>query len=620
MVKIIGVSQKDEEVLLYYSYKRDNNTFFKTIASKDGFSFKEKSYYVIVTDEKKKEDRSYNWKNAKFVSQKNGYFVLYNIDLKERVTLNPKKSFEGIINNVPMVAFSEDLIHFSTRGKISGVTGPLAIVPLMKFRNRFVGYYGEKNIQLAYSGDFKTWKPEKNELLTPRKDFFDDTDLEVGSVFSQPTHNLLIYYVKKHIGKNLHYSVGAATFSKKNPTELLARSDKPIWEFPRHLHPGKIAPLGCVQLKDQLILYWLLGENNIYAVSCPIPFKTDGLKDKVFATLKRFKDNPIIKPNANNSWESRAAFNTAAVYEDGRVHFVYRALGDKDLSVFGYATSKDGVNIDERLDEPIYIPKEPFETPGQRVMASLADHYLSGGGYGGVEDPRITKVDDKFYMTYVAFDGATPPRVAITSIKVDDFLARKWDKWERPRLISAPGMVNKNAVIFPEKVNGKYVVFHRVFPNILVDFVDDLEFNDYLKGQYVITPRKDHWDSKKIGAGAPPIKTKDGWLLIYQSVGHQDSSRYKIGAMVLDINDPTKVLYRSNQPLISPDMPYENEGHKAGVVYPCGAIVKDDNLFVYYGGADTVVCAASENLDKFLYQLKHSQTPKLHPVKSPLFN
>ncbi len=620
MVKIIGVSQKDEEVLLYYSYKRDNNTFFKTIASKDGFSFKEKSYYVIVTDEKNKEDRSYNWKNAKFVSQKNGYFVLYNIDLKKRVTLNSKKSFEGIINNVPMVAFSEDLIHFSTRGKISGVTGPLAIVPLMKFRNRFVGYYGEKNIQLAYSGDFKTWKPEKNELLTPRKGFFDDTDLEVGSVFSQPTHNLLIYYVKKHIGKNLHYSVGAATFSKKNPTELLARSDKPIWEFPKHLRPGKIAPLGCVQLKDQLILYWLLGENNIYAVSCPIPFKTDGLKDKVFATLKRFKDNPIIKPNANNSWESRAAFNTAAVYEDGRVHFVYRALGDKDLSVFGYATSKDGVNIDERLDEPIYIPKEPFETPGQRVMASLADHYLSGGGYGGVEDPRITKVDDKFYMTYVAFDGATPPRVAITSIKVDDFLARKWDKWERPRLISAPGMVNKNAVIFPEKVNGKYVVFHRVFPNILVDFVDDLEFNDYLKGQYVITPRKDHWDSKKIGAGAPPIKTKDGWLFIYQSVGHQDSSRYKIGAMVLDINDPTKVLYRCNQPLISPDMPYENEGHKAGVVYPCGAIVKDDNLFVYYGGADTVVCAASENLDKFLYQLKHSQTPKLHPVKSPLFN
>ena len=223
-------------------------------------------------------------------------------------------------------------------------------------------------------------------------------------------------------------------------------------------------------------------------------------------------------------------------------------------------------------------------------------------------------------MTYVAFDGASPPRVALTSIPVDDFLNKKWDKWEQPKLISAPGMVNKNAVIFPEKVNGKYVVFHRVFPNILIDMVDDLKFDDYLTGQYIIAPRKGHWDSKKIGAGAPPIRTKDGWLFIYQSVGHQESSKYKIGAMLLDGNDPTKVLYRCNKPLISPDLPYENEGHKAGVVYPCGAIVKDNNLIVYYGGADTVTCAASENLDTFLDQLKQGQEPKLHRVKSSLFN
>lgn len=606
MVKIVGVAQKDEEVLLYYSYKKDRNTFLKAVSSKDGFTFEGKSYYVIVTDEKKKEEANYDWKNAQFVNQKKGYYAIYEPEGKTNAGLS--------------TALSDDLIHFTKIGKISGVKEDFAIVPLMKFRNRFVCYFSDKNIQLAYSGDFKTWKPEGKELLAPRKGFFDDTDLEVGGVFQQADHILLIYYVKKQVGKSLRYSVGAATFSKKNPTELLSRSDKSIWEFPQRLHAGKIAPLGCAQLKDQLVLYWLLGEDNIYAVSCPIPFKDGGLKDKVFATLKRFKNNPIIKPAPHNPWESRATFNTAAVYEDGKVHFVYRALGDKDLSVFGYATSSDGLNIDERLDEPIYIPKEPFETPGQRVIASLADHYFSGGGYGGVEDPRITKVDDRFYMTYVAFNGATPPRVALTSIKVDDFLSRKWDKWERPKLISAPGMVNKNAVIFPEKVNGKYVVFHRVFPNVLVDFVDDLEFDDYLKGQYVITPRKDQWDSKKIGAGAPPIRTKDGWLFIYQSVGHQDSSRYKIGAMVLDINDPTKVLYRCNEPIISPDMPYENEGHKAGVVYPCGAIVKDENLFVYYGGADTVVCAASENLDKFLYQLKHSQTPKLQPVKSPLFN
>src|SRR4029079_9082211 len=115
-----------------------------------------------------------------------------------------------------------------------------------------------------------------------------------------------------------------------------------------------------------------------------------------------------------------------------------------------------------------------------------------GGGYGGCEDPRITKVDDTFFMTYVAYNGEDPPRVALTSIKVDDFMNKKWDKWAKPKLISKPGMVNKNCVIFPEKINGRFAVIHRVFPDILLDLVDDLEFEDtYLEGQYKISPRYD---------------------------------------------------------------------------------------------------------------------------------
>jgi predicted GH43/DUF377 family glycosyl hydrolase len=609
MVKIVGVAQKNKEVLLYYSYKKGDNVFFKAIASNDGFSFEGKSQYVIVTDEKNKEDTNYNWKHMDLVNQKDGSFALYRIDRKTDSGLN--------------LAFTRDFIHFDKKGKITPVKEAFAVVPNMKFRNRYISYLGDKTIKLAYSGDFKTWKPEEKELLESREKFFDNTNLEVAGVFNEGNHILLLYYVKKQINGVLSYSVGAATFSKKDPTELIDRTDEPIWQFPEGFRPHKVEPLSCIQFNDQLILYWLIGLDNIYAVSCQIPFKHIGLKDKVFATLKRFSHNPIISPIARHPWESRATFNTAAIYENDRVHFVYRALGDSDLSVFGYATSKDGVHIDERSDEPIYIPRAPFETPGQRVLKSFTDHFMSagaGGGYGGVEDPRITKVDDRFYMTYVAFDGASPPRVALTSIAVDDFFEKKWDQWEMPKLISAPGMVNKNAVIFPEKVNGKYVVFHRVFPNILIDFVDDLKFNDYLKGQYVITPRKGHWDSKKIGAGAPPLRTKDGWLFIYQSVGYSDPGRYKIGAMLLDINDPTKVLYRCNKPLIAPDLAYENEGHKAGVVYPCGAVIKDNELFVYYGGADTVICAATENLDKFLYELKHSQDPKLRPVRSPLFH
>lgn len=606
MIKIVGVAKKDQQALLYYTFQKGDKTFFKAIASDDGFTFEGKSQYIIVTDEKNKEDKNYNWENIQSVFQKDKYFITYQ---------NEGKAHNGI-----NVAKTDDLIHFVKLGKVNPINEPMAVVPGMKFRNRYVSYFGDKNIKLAYSGDFKTWKPEAKILLAPRKDYFDDKDLQVGGVFSEQNHILLIYYVKKQSGKSVRYVVGAATFSKKNPAELLLRAEEPVWEFPQHLNSEAIQPLGCLLLDNQLIMYWLIGEDNIYAVSCPIPYKHGSLKNKIFATLKRFKENPIIKPLAHHPWEARATFNTAAVYEDGKVHFVYRALGDRDLSVFGYANSSDGEHIDERSKEPIYIPREPFETPGQQVYATFADHYLSGGGYGGTEDPRISKVDGRFYMTYVAYDGANPPRVALTSIKVEDFLNKKWEKWERPKLISAPGMVNKNAVIFPEKVNGKYVVFHRVYPNILVDYIDDLEFKDYLKGQYHIAPRKTHWDSKKIGAGAPPIKTKDGWLFIYQAVGYQDSSRYKIGAMLLDLNDPTKVLHRSNKAIIAPDMHYENEGHKAGVVYPCGAVVKDGRLFVYYGGADTVTCVASENLNTFLYQLKNDQEPKLHRVRSPLFN
>ncbi len=601
MVKIIGIIQRGDEILLYYTFKKGDKIFFKTVASRDGFSFEGKSQYVIISDEKKKEDNKYDWISLSAIIQKNGYFITYGSEGKTNTGLN--------------VAFSEDLIHFTKIGKASPIKEPMAVVPLMKFRNRFICYFGTDAIKLAYSGDFKQWKIEELTLLAPRKGFFDDSNLEAGTVFTDGDQIILIYYVKKPIGNTLRYIAGAAIFSKKNPSELISRSDEPIWEFPKPMSSEKIKPLGCVKFKDQLIFYWLLGEDNIYASSCPFPFKHQGLKSKIIAQLKRFRSNPIIKPITHHPWEARATFNTAAIYEDGKVHFVYRALGDRDLSVLGYASSKDGIHIDERSDDPIYIPREPFETPGGQVYASFADHYASGGGYGGIEDPRITKVDGKFYMTYVAFDGSNPPRVALTSIKTDDFLNKRWDKWERPKLISAPGMVNKNAVIFPEKVRGKYVVFHRVFPNILIDFVDDLEFNDYLKGQYIITPRKGNWDSKKIGAGAPPIKTKDGWLFIYQAVGHQDSSRYKIGAMMLDLNNPTKVLYRCNMPIISPDMHYENEGHKAGVVYPCGAVVKDNNLFVYYGGADTVTCAASANLNTFLNELKHSQEPKLQQVK-----
>ncbi len=603
MIRLLGTTYKDDEFLLFYSYAKNVNNYFKIIGSKDGFEFNGSSKYIIVTDPKGREEAKYDWARFSVVKQKDRYIATYKMNAKGSANLN--------------VVESKEMLRWTKLGKVETIKEVGSIVPEYQHKNRYVMYFGEHDIKLAYSSQFTNWKTAYT-LLEKRDGMFDDGELEVGKVYNMKDHILVFYYAKKN---GNYYAIGAAGFDKKDPTKLLWRLDKPLWEVPDDMKKNGIKPLSVEMLSDECILYWVINGETIYAVSCPLPV-SGNLKDKhFFMFLKKHADNPIITPNPKNKWESRATFNSAALYEDGKVHFLYRSLGDSDLSVLGYATSKDGIHIDERLDEPAYIPREPFETPGGNTFKTFAEHFASGGGYGGIEDPRITKVEDTVYMTYVAFDGATPPRSALTSIPIEDFLNRRWDKWEKPKLISAPGMVNKSAVVFPEKINGKYVVLHRVYPNILVDVVDDLKFdNSYLRGQYFIPPRKKFWDSKKVGAGAPPIKTKDGWLLVYQSVGYQDPSRYKIGAMLLDKDDPTKVLYRTNNPIISPEESYENDGFKAGVVYPCGAVVKDNNLFVYYGGADTVVCAAEENLDTFLSQMKHNREPKLKRVISPVLN
>ena len=340
--------------------------------------------------------------------------------------------------------------------------------------------------------------------------------------------------------------------------------------------------------------------------------------------LERYAGNPILEPKPGLGWESKAVFNPAAIYEGGKVHIVYRAIGDSDESVLGYACSSDGLHIDERLTYPIYRTEGAY---GGCSLLSLSadDHHVTylvaeigeeekvrevayisgGGGAGGCEDPRLTRIGDRIYMTYVAYDGYSPPRVALTSILAGDFLARRW-RWERPVLISRPGVVNKNACILPEKIGSKYVIFHRVYPDILIDFVDDLNFDGktrWLRGDFRIKPRADYWDSRKVGAGAPPIKTKAGWLLIYQGIGERDPGRYKVGAMLLDIKNPAKVIYCANEPLLEPVEKYENEGWKAGVVYPCGAAVIGGRLFVYYGGADKVTCVAFADLNDLIKRL-----------------
>jgi predicted GH43/DUF377 family glycosyl hydrolase len=170
-------------------------------------------------------------------------------------------------------------------------------------------------------------------------------------------------------------------------------------------------------------------------------------------------------------------------------------------------------------------------------------------------------------------------------------------------------------VLFPEKIQGKFAILHSISPEIEIEYFDTLE--ELERGERVIqsyydrVSRTGSWDNWVRGAGPPPLKTKLGWLLFYHAMDVRDPNRYKIGAMILDANDPRKVLYRSKVPVLEPDAHYENSGFKSGVVYSCGAVVKDGELYVYYGGGDSVACVAMAKLDTFLDELKRYGAPKL---------
>ncbi|MDE2040902.1 MAG: hypothetical protein KGI59_00745 [Patescibacteria group bacterium] len=327
--------------------------------------------------------------------------------------------------------------------------------------------------------------------------------------------------------------------------------------------------------------------------------------------LTRHSHNPVISPLPIREWELNGTFNPAAVKDDeGRVHLLYRAIGADGISRIGHASSRDGLHFDERSMYPVYEP-----LPGSGMPASAnyfgpkhydPSFYTSGGGWGGSEDPRAVRIDGKVYMTYVAFEGWDSVRIALTSIGMDDLRNRRW-RWRRPFLISPPGYVAKNWLLFPEKVNGKYAIITSIVPRVEIEYIDSLDaLSSYIESKRpggVLMGRKDYWDNRVRGAGPPPIKTDNGWLLLYHAIDKDDPDKYgigyRIGAMLLDLSDPTKILYRSPQPILNPDMPYENDG-KPGVVYATGAVIIGDNLMVYYGGGDRHVCIAQTPLKQLL--------------------
>ena len=288
--------------------------------------------------------------------------------------------------------------------------------------------------------------------------------------------------------------------------------------------------------------------------------------------LIRYKGNPILKPRREHNWESERVFNCAAVCMAGKVHIVYRAQGADGISRLGYASSSDGYNIDERLDSPIFSPSASHEQ-------------------FGCEDPRMTRVGDDDIMCYTAYgrrrrwctvDKTRLAQVGMTKISVGNFLDHQWN-WGR-RVYPLPQVDSKNCVIFSEKFNGKYAMYHRIQPHIWVAYSSTLEDWSQSHHRIVMQPQE-RWESTKIGAGAPPLKTERGWLLLYHGV--DENFTYRLGLALIDSNTPEKAL-SSKKPILEPSAPYEQN-----IVFTCGAVMLDGKLFVYYGGDDRVICLAT---------------------------
>lgn len=285
--------------------------------------------------------------------------------------------------------------------------------------------------------------------------------------------------------------------------------------------------------------------------------------------LKRISRTPLLLPVKNNSWEAAAVFNCAAVYDNKKVHMIYRATdiasSGKEgpfISRLGYAVSDDGIHF-ERMNVP--------------VLTNVGEQE-----HRGLEDPRIVKIENTFYMMYTGYRGKESGDYRICLASSPDL-----KNWKRHGIVLDES--NKDGSLFPNKINGKFCMFHRRDPDIWIAYSDDL--NNWTNHTSIMGPApSSEWESKKIGIAGPPIKTKDGWLLIYHGVSH--SHVYSLGIALLDLADPSKVLFRQIEPILEPELSWEKKGHVPNVVFSCGQVEIGNKLIVYYCGADTVIGAA----------------------------
>lgn len=447
-------------------------------------------------------------------------------------------------------------------------------------------------------GFWNKWHAELDtHTINPLR--FDTDHVEVGSQPLKTKDGWLLFYsyIQHYFGGGERvFGIEAMLLDLTDPHKVIGKTKGPIM-VPEEIYekygivPDIVFPSGALlHSNNRVDIYYGAADTVCARASLNLPDLLSAmLPERRVELAVRAKENPILIPNPKNAWEKNAVFNAAAIDIEDTVRILYRAMGDDNTSVLGYATTKNGVKITERLGVPAYVPREEFEMKRG-----------SPTGNSGCEDPRITRMGNTLYMTYTAYDGVNPTRVALTSISIKDFLAERWDKWSKP-VITTPEHVNdKDMCLLPEKIDGQYMIMHRIDPMICADFLDSLEFtkNKLTRCIEIMGPRPGMWDSKKIGIAGPPIKTKKGWLLIYHGVSK--TSTYRLGAVLLDLKNPSIIISRSVDTILEPLERYEKEGIVRNAVFSCGSVLRDDTLYIYYGGADTVLGVAKVSLKKLL--------------------
>ena len=286
--------------------------------------------------------------------------------------------------------------------------------------------------------------------------------------------------------------------------------------------------------------------------------------------LPRYPGNPILIPNVLHNWEALNVFNAGTIYHNGLFHMLYRAQGVDYVSHIGYAVSEDGYRW-KRLDQPVFSPGNGYETRG-------------------VEDPRLTFLEGKFYMTYTAYS----PLGVRASLAISDNLIH----WQRAGIM-LPDENNKDTAIFPEKIGGKYYLLHRREPDIWLATSDDMRH--WSNHQVIMKPTGSAWQQAKIGISGTPEKTDQGWLMIYHAVDQH--MVYRLGADLLDLDNPSIVTKRLEDWILEPRETWELKGDVPNVVFSCGQIIKDRILYVYYGGADRVMAVATCPVEELMAAL-----------------